>query len=205
MKIRVGALMALALLPTTLAAAPSPAEPEHRQSIGAGVQWALLNTGRADKPGLQASWRRWLSPRVGVGADVRLGVLDTTRAIDFPESTGPGGIIVGSQRGRERVRVASQGYGVGIIARSLPGRVTVAAGVGPGLFVDRRTHDTRINEWSSDGTATLRSMGVQGTVEIEVRATRRVFVFAGLRMELRDVRDGESSSGYPAIGARIAF
>jgi hypothetical protein len=103
------------------------------------------------------------------------------------------------------VRVASQGYGVTILARSGPSRVTVTAGVGPGLFVDRRTHDTRINDWFSEGTETLRSIGAQGTVEIEVRATWRVFVFAGLRMELRDVRDGESSSGYPAIGARVAF
>jgi len=205
MKMRVGVLVALALLSTNPAAAQPPAEPEHRQSLGVGVQWALANTGRAVKPGLQVSWRRWLSPRVGVGTDVRFGALDTTREIDFPESTGPGGIIVRSQKGRERVRVASQGYGVGILARSLPGRVTVTAGIGPGLFVDRRTHDTRINEWSSDGTATLRSIGVQGTAEVEVRATRHVFVFAGLRMELRDVRDGESSFGYPAIGARVAF
>ena len=205
MKMRVGALVVLALLPTNPAAAQPPEEPEHRQSLGAGLQWALPNAGRAVKPGLQLSWRRWISPRVGVGADVRFGVLHTTREIDFPESTGPGGIIVRSQQGRERVKVASQGYGFSIFARSLPGRVTMTAGVGPGLFVDRRTHDTRINDWFSDGTETLRSLGAQGVVEIEVRATRRVSVFAALRMELRDVRDGESSSGYPAIGARFAF
>ena len=205
MKTRAGALLVLALLPANPVAAQPPAEPEHRQSLGAGVQWALPNAGRTVTPGLQVSWRRWLSPRVGVGADVRFGVLDTTRAIDFPESTGPGGIIVRSQQGRERVKVASHGYGFGIFARSRPGRVTVTAGVGPGLFLDRRTHDTRINDWFSDGTEILGSLGAQGTVEIEVHATRRVSVFAGLRMEWRDVRDGERSSGYPAIGARVAF
>jgi hypothetical protein len=99
MKMRVGALVALALLPANPAAAQPPVEREHRQSIGVGVQWALPNTGRAEKPGLQVSWRRWLSPRVGVGADGRFGVLATTREIDFPESTGPGGIIVRSQGG----------------------------------------------------------------------------------------------------------
>jgi hypothetical protein len=205
MKMRVGTLLVLALLPPNPAAAQPPADPEHRQSLGAGVQWALPNAGRTVKPGLQVSWRRWLSPRVGVGADARFGVLETTREIDFPESTGPGGIIVRSQQGRERVKVASQGYGFGLHARSLAGRMTVTAGVGPGLFVDRRTHDIRINDWFSDGTETQRSLGVQGTMEMEVRATSRVLVFAGLRMELRDVRDGESSSGYPAIGARVAF
>jgi hypothetical protein len=41
--------------------------------------------------------------------------------------------------------------------------------------------------------------------ELEVRVTRRLSGFAGLRIEQRDVRFLESTAGYPTAGVRFAF
>ena len=42
-------------------------------------------------------------------------------------------------------------------------------------------------------------------MEVEVRATTRVAAFAGLRIELREVRHLESNSGDPTAGVRVVF
>jgi hypothetical protein len=200
--------LALPVLLAMLVAAPAAAQPsaaEPNQSVGGGVQWAPPYTGRGEAPGVQATWRRWLSPHWGIGTDVRWGRRTTTREIDTPEQPGPGGITIHAQQGREERRTSSQGFGVGLLARGWAGRTSFIAGVGPGLFVDRTTHETRINEWQDAGESTFRSVGLQGLLEVDIRATSRVSAFVGIRMEWRDVRDAEGSFGYPTAGLRFAF
>jgi hypothetical protein len=53
--------------------------------------------------------------------------------------------------------------------------------------------------------STSRSVGVLGVMEVEVRATPSVSVFAALRIELRDARDSESAFGSPGAGVRFGF
>ena len=205
MILRLMASVLLVLMVTTAAAAQPAAEEVHNQSIGGGAQWALPSSGRGDAPGVQVSWRRWFTPYLGVGTDFRVWRESTIEEIDFPAQTAPGGIAVGSQEGRDARRISSYGLGVGVLARGSIGRLSLVGGAGPGLYVDRTAHDTRINESRSAGSTTLSSIGLFMLAEVEVRATSRLSVFAGLRGELRDVRVAESSSGYPTAGVRFAF
>ena len=191
-----------------LVAAPAAAQSaahERSHSIGGGAQWAPPYSGRGEAPGVQASWRRWFSPHWGIGTDVRWGRKTTTREIDSAAQEGPGGIQIGAQQGREDRRLSSQGLAVGLLARASAGRASFIAGAGPGLFVDRMAHDTHINEWHDAGESTFRSVGVQGLMEVDVRATARLSVFVGVRMEWRDLRDAEGSFAYPTAGLRFAF
>jgi len=200
---RVTVFLALLMMAYAPVAAQSRSDPEHTQSIGAGLLWT--STGQAGTPGIDATWRRWFSPRVGIGADLRWGTSTKTIEIDSPEQPGPGGLTIRAQRGVEHLRTTSRAYGVGILARGLLGRVSLVGGVGPALFVDRSAHETRINDFQDAGESTWRTVGVLGVAEVEVRATRRMSVFAGLRIELRDARDSESLFGHPVAGVRLAF
>ena len=193
----------------TIPAVPAGAQPVpqelHNQSIGGGAQWALPHSGRGEAPGVQLSWRRWFTPYLGVGTEVRWFQRNTTTEIDFPTQTAPGGIVVQAQHGLEQQQISSYGFAGGLVARASMGRLTFIGGAGPGFFVDRTSHDTRINDGRNTGTITVSSLGGQMLLELEVRATSRVSAFAGLRMEIRDVRSMESSSGYPTAGVRFAF
>ena len=198
-----GALLALGFA-TAAAAQPGP-QPERRDSIGVGVHWALPMTGDDPTPGVQLTWRRWLSPRVGIGTDVRWWRTHTITGIDSPAQQGPGGIAIPSMEGQSDERISSASVGVGLLGRASAGRLSFVAGLGPGFFLDRRRHDTRINQSHNTGTTVQRSIGVQALMEADVRATERLTVFAGLRLELRDVRSLESNSGYPTLGVRFLF
>ena len=186
-------------------AAAQPATDAPNQSIGAGAQWALPHSGRGEAPGVQVSWRRWFTPYLGVGTEFRWLQRHTTDEIDFPAQTAPGGIAVPSQQGRDDRRISSYGFAGGILARTSIGRLTLIGGAGPGFFVDQTRHDTRINGSSNTGATTFSSVGVQMLMEADVRMTSRLSAFAGLRMEIRDIRSMESSSGYPTAGVRLAF
>ena len=201
---RLTIVLLLALFAATPVAAQSPAEPRS-QSIGAAAHWALPHPGGAVKPGVQVSWRRWRSARVGIGADVRWWRRNITEEIDSPAQQGPEGVQIPSMQGRSDERISSYSAGIALLGRTTAGRVSLVAGAGPGFFVENRSHDTRINGSQDTGSTALRSFGVHGLTEIEVRATRRLSVFAGLRLELRDVRSMESNSGYPTAGVRFAF
>lgn len=190
---------------TTAAATQPAAEDVHNQSIGGGAQWALPSSGRGGAPGVQVSWRRWFSPHLGIGTDFRLWREVMVTAIDFPAQTAPVGIAVPAQQGRDARRISSYGLGAGLLARESIGRLSLIGGVGPGFFVDRTAHDTRVNDSRSTGSDTLSSIGLFMLAEVEVRATSRLSVFAGFRGELRDVRVSESRSGYPTAGVRFAF
>jgi hypothetical protein len=195
--------MFLVLLHAVPAAAqPAPDAPS--RSISAGAQWAP-HSGRGEAPGVQLAWRRWFTPYLGVGTEFRWFQRSTTTDIDFPDQTAPGGIAVPAQHGREQQQVSSYGAGGALLARASIGRLTLIGGGGPGFFVDRTAHDTHINGSRNAGTTTFNSLGLHMVMEVEVRATSRLSAFAGLRMELRDVRDAESSSGYPTAGLRFAF
>ncbi len=201
--------LVLVLVMLTVGAAPaaaqSPMDPDRTQSIGVGVLWSPAHIGRGGTPGVEAAWRRWLSPHLGIAADVRWGVRNKTARIDSPEQPGPGGITIRAQQGVEHLRTTSQAYGGGVVARTTPGRLSLVGGVGPALFVERLAHQTRINDVADRGQSTARSVGVLGLIEVEVRATRALSAFAALRVELRDARDSESTLGSPAVGVRFAF
>ena len=189
---------------SSLPATAQPAPDVSSQSIGAGAQWAP-HSGRGEAPGLQVAWRKWFTPYLGVGTEFRWFQRNTRTDIDFPRQTAPGGIVVPAQQGIEEQSVTSYGFGGALLARTSIGRLTLIGGAGPGFFVDRTIHDTRINDARNAGTTTFRSLGLHMVMEMEVRATNRVSAFAGVRMELRDVRDAESSFAYPTAGVRFAF
>ena len=197
------------LLLATMTAVPAAAQPatplSPNQSIDAGLQWALLSSARGGKPGLQVAWRRWMSPRAGFGADVRVRRTTRTSVFDSPAQTGPGDIRVPAMEGHEERRISSYGLGGGILARTVTGRISLIGGAGPGLYVDRSAHDTTLNASRHAGRTTIRSIGLFGLMEMEVRATRHLAAYAGLRVELRNVRDAESAFGYPTVGVRVAF
>jgi len=197
------------LLLATMTPAPVAAQPSARggldQSIDAGAQWALLSSVRDAKPGVQVAWRRWLSPRAGFGLDLRLTQKATTRVFDSPAQAGPEGVRIPAMEGQEGRRISSYGLGGGILGRTVIGRVSLIGGAGPGLYFDRSAQDTTINASQHAGSTTIRSIGLFGLMEMEVRASRHLSGYAGLRVELRDVRDPESSFGYPTVGLRVAF
>jgi len=202
---RVTTALILAVVVSTPAIAQPRPDEARDQSVSAGAQWALPYAARDAPPGVQVSWRRWWSPYVGIGADVRWWRHSTSTEINFPSQQGPEGIVIRAQQGRDNRRISSYGFGVGLLSRVSSGRVSCIGGIGPGLFVDRTVHDIHINGSRDGGSITLRSLGVQMLGEVEVRATRRISAFAGVRLELRDVRFVESGSGYPAAGVRVAF
>jgi hypothetical protein len=161
------------------AAEPLCAQPAQRvpltRSIGGGVQWAMLPEPPVTAtPGALVSWRRWSSPRVGIGSEFR-----------WRRNTSDDGD-----------RLSSYGFGFDVLARGLMERVSLIGGAGPGFFTDT----------TKDATSRTRStFGIHAVMEMEVRATRRLSAFAGLRIEWRDLSSSESSFGYPAAGIRFAF
>ena len=66
-------VLLIALVFANRAAAQTPAARGLTQSIEAGVQWANLISASDATPGMQVAWRRWFSPHLGVGGDVRWG------------------------------------------------------------------------------------------------------------------------------------
>jgi hypothetical protein len=198
-------LLTLATTLTTPAAAQSGPDPELDQSIGAGPQWALPYSRIDAAPGIQAAWRRWFSPHFGIGTDFRWWRSTRTMEINSPAQTGPGGIPISAQLGREDRRTSSYGFGVGVLMKASAGRLTFVAGAGPGFFVDRTAHDTRINDMRAAGEITEQHLGIHMLAEMEVRASRRLSLFAGLCVEQRDLRALDTQTGYPTAGVRFAF
>jgi hypothetical protein len=189
--------------------APAAAQPGQGvapdQSVGAGAHWALPHPGGDAKPGLQFAWRRWFSPQFGVGTDFRWWGRSTTTEISSPEQVRQDGVVIPSRQGRDDHRISSYGFSAGVLTKGTIGRLSLIGGAGPGFFVDRTTHERRLDGLRDGGSITVRSIGVQMLVEVEVRATNRLSAFAGLRMEIRDLRASDSSSAYPTAGARFAF
>ena len=201
--LRVTVLLLLALILTTPAAAQPAPTAVHAQSLGAAAHWALPYSGRGDKPGIQVTWRRWFSPRLGVGTDVRRWAKSTT--IEFAAQPEEGRDVIAPARRRDDRRVSSSALSLGVLTRTSIGRLSLIGGAGPGFFVERSSHETRVDGVHDAARSTQRSIGVHALAEVDVRAASRLFVFAGLRIELRDVRFPESSSGYPTAGLRFAF
>jgi len=205
MMARVMTPMLVAVLVSTPVAAQTETAADHNQSISGSAQWAVPHTWRGEKPGVQVSWRRWISPRVGVGTDFRWWVRRTTTDINSPAQVSPQGVVVPPMRGREEREISSYGFGVGILARESIGRLSLIGGAGPGFFIDRTTHDTEINGARNAGTLAHSTIGAQLLAELELRATRHVSAFVGFRVEWRDFRESESGSGYPTAGVRVSF
>jgi hypothetical protein len=145
-------------------------------------------------PGVDASWRRWFGPYLGLGAGLRWKQVKST------DDAGPPGV-----EWVDHLTHTSYAAGVGLLGRMTAGRVSLVGGTGPGLFVERRAHDTRVNGVLQPSTETYRSVGLQGLIEFDVRVTRRLSAYAGLHLEWRDLRSSESSSGYPSAGLRLVF
>ena len=202
---RVTPLMLLAVIVATSADAQPAGEARHDQSIGAAAQWALPFSGRGAEPGVEASWRRWFSSHLGVGADFRWGIENATIEYNSPAQVSIEGVRIPAQQGRDDRRIASYGLGASIFAKGSAGRLSLIAGAGPGLFLDRTMHETLINGMHHSRSATQRSFGLHLLLEVDVRASDRLSAFIGLRSELADLRDLESSFGYPTAGVRFAF
>lgn len=194
MNCRLLVLPAVLVLAAGSAAAQRVRDPARSQSVGGGLQWGTPQPSARMSPGVDASWRRWFGPYLGLGADVRW---KQVRRID--EAGQPGVEWV------DEVSHTSYAAGLGLLGRVTAGRVSLVGGTGPGVFVERRAHDTRVNGVRQPSTETYRSVGVQGLVEVDVRVTRRLSAYAGLHLEWRDLRSSESSSGYPAAGLRLVF
>lgn len=205
MMARVMTSMLVAVLVSTPAAAQDTPQGDYHQSISAGAQWALPHTWRGEKPGVQVSWRHWISPRVGVGTDFRWWERNTTTDINTPAQVSPQGVVVPRMLGREERQISSYGFGVGLLARESFGRLSLIGGAGPAFFVDRTKHDTEINGARNAGSTTYSTIGAQFGAELELRATNHLSAFVGFRFEWRDFRTSESSSGYPTAGVRFAF
>jgi len=173
------ATLLLVLGAAAAVAQPLPLEP-HRQSVGAGAQWAMPFDGHG-APGALVSWRRWSSDAFGFGADVRWWSRHLTEVTPR--------------------RLSSSAAAVSAFARTTAGRLSLIGGAGPAWFLERTT----IDPGQRGSGSTRRSIGLQSTLELDVRANSRVSMFAALHFELRDVRRLESSSGYPALGVRLAF
>ena len=202
---RLSPVLLLAAVLASPAAAQPPAGAALDQSIDAGAHWTWLMSGGDPALGMQAGWRRWLSRHVGVGADVRGARGTLTTVFDSPAQSGPGGIAIPAMEGRQENRMSSYAFSGGLVARSAIGRLSLIAGGGPGFFLDRSAHDTRINAAQMTGSTIVRSVGLYMVMEMEVRATRHVSGYAGLRAELRDIRVADSSVGHPVAGVRVAF
>ncbi len=205
MMLRVTALMFLAVVAATPAAAQPARGGQHDQSIGGGPQWALPFSGEGDKPGVQTSWRRWFSARVGVGTDFRWASRNTMEEFNLPGQERSQGVVIPSAQILVDQRIASYGFGVAALAKRAIGRLSFIAGAGPGFFVERRSRETRADGRRDSGRSTLSSFGLHMLVEVDVRATGRLSAFIGLRDELRDLRHLESRFGYPTAGVRFAF
>ena len=145
-----------------------------------------------------------MSPYLGIGTDARWWRRHSVTEFNSPAQDGPSGVIPAFQ-GRDERKIVSLGFGVAALARGSIGRLSLVGGVGPGFYIDRTAHESRINDRHQARTDTQCSLGVQGLAELEVRVTGRVSGFAGLRIELRDVRYPDSTTGYPTAGVRFAF
>jgi hypothetical protein len=189
-------LIAAVVLATVVAvpAAAQSSDPARTHAIGAGAQWGSPYSGARMTAGMQASWQSWFGPHFGAGAHVRWKTLQTTRV-----ATAPG------LETRDEDRRSSYGFGMGLLGRIPAGRLSLIAGAGPGVFVDRRAHESLLNGTKHSGSETIRSIGLQGVMEIDVRVTDHLSAFAALHIEWRELRSAESSSGYPAAGVRVVF
>ena len=197
-------LSMLLMAMTAVSAAAQPASEPVRNQISGAAQWALPYPGGGSTPGVMLSWRRWISPYLGIGTDARWWRRRSVTEFNSPAQDGPSGVIPAFQ-GRDERKIVSLGFGVGALARGSIGRLSLVGGVGPGFYIDRSAHESRINDRHQARSDTQLSLGVQGLAELEVRVTSRLSGFAGLRIELRDVRYPDSTSGYPTAGVRFAF
>ena len=203
MRIRVVALIVVALFVTTPASAQPAPNVAHNQSIAGGVQWALPYSGHGELPGGLASWRYLFSPRVGIGTEFRWFGRHTTSELISSSARDPRGDAIAHAIDDRWIN--SYGVAIDVLAQDSIGRLSLVGGIGPGFFVERTRYARRINDTHQSGSSTISSIGLHAFVELGVRATSRLSVFAGLRIEVRDFGAVDSSSGYPAAGLRFAF
>ena len=167
------------------AAAQPPAGAELNQSIDAGLQWALLISASDATPGMQVSWRRLAFTALRRRNRWALGTETHDHRISIsPAQPGPDGVLIPAMRGREDRRIPSDGFGGGVLARSVVGRLSLIGGAGTGVFLDRSTNETRVNAAEHARSITVRSIGLYALVEMEARATRRLSAYVGLRVGL---------------------
>ena len=111
---RLPRLMLLMLTAAAPAAAQQTTVQEPNQSIAVGAQWAA-HTAWGGTPGVQVSWRRWFSPRLG--------------------------LEIGGRRwsGRDDDElITSAAIGLGVLGRGTAGRLSLVGGIGPGLYIDSK-------------------------------------------------------------------
>jgi hypothetical protein len=161
-------------------------------------------------PGIKASWRAWFGPHVGIETGFGWWRRTITREFSSPGYQWPGGPTIPANHGTDKFGVTAYALGVGVLGRIPIGRAAVILGGGPGWFYERSKSDTLVsyetgttNRYSGGASGT--HFGVQTVMELEVRTTRRVSVFGGLRSEIRDARYLESMIAYPTAGIRVSF
>jgi hypothetical protein len=197
---RVLTLSALAFLLAAATAAAQPApHAARRQSIGASAQWMYSMSGESNfdgAAGLNVSWRYWTPSPLGIEAVFAWWKGVVHGGDDF----------VGSPwRFRYEDRVSAHSAAFNVLGRIPAGRAAIIVGGGPGYYRMRGRYQSEMDGRGYSSGGTSHDFGVQGLVELEVRATDWFSVAGGVRLELRDASHAMGGFTYPTVGARIAF
>jgi hypothetical protein len=203
----IAALLALAAVMPAGAQSPSPV---FHQSVGSGIRWLypISLEGSSDvngSPGATASWRYWTGPHFGVEGAFGWWSKDHHGEYHSGGYMTPGGYVQDQVDMTYQSSLSYYGLGGNILGRIPIGRAAVVAGGGPGFFVERGHYEQRFNGQRDSNTHTGHHFGVEGLMELEVRATDRFSVFGGLHVELRSIDNADSGFTYPVLGARMAF
>lgn len=197
--------VALAYVFVSLAAtvAAQPVQPARTQSLAAAAQWAYpLDGGPLNGSlGLNLSYQWWFLEHLGV--EGTFGWWRATQSYGF-HSSGPGGggTDIDSY---SKTEFSAYSLGVNFIGRAPMGRAALIAGGGPGVYQETGRYDVRFNGQAFSGTSSRSHFGVQGVIEVEVKANDAFAVFGGLRVEVRDTSSLDSSCAYPAVGVKMKW
>lgn len=188
-----GRFLPLVVVLCVLAAVPAHAQEKPRQSVAAGMRWAypVSYPVREGTPGVDVSYRGWLTRYAALEANLGRWTFGTTFSRDpirtFTEE------------------VTGYSFGASVIGQVPVGRASFLVGGGPGYFWDVETNRVLIGNEFHSHTATRGAFGAQAVLEVDIRVTERLSVFAGVRGELRDITYTDSAVAYPTAGVRFAF
>jgi hypothetical protein len=187
------ALVLGAVLTAALSSAASAQEgPDvSTRQIGVGAQLSPLT----ETIGPTVSFRAWRGP---LGVEAGLGLWKSRDIREYPGLPGA--------RFTDVITRSAFTAGVTVLGRARSGRLAAILGVGPGLFALDTADRTSINgQERFTSSKSMRALGLQSVAELELRATSRFSGFAGLRIEIYELRHPEARAGTLAAGLRAGF
>lgn len=198
---------AVALALAAPAAAQAPQQPSLGHSIAGGAQWAfpVSDVDLKGSAGVNASWRYFTGPHLGIEGTFGWWQKNEKGQYHSDGFTTPDGAVYGAMNATYEQRLSTYGLGFNVLGRIPIGRAAIVMGGGPGYFIEHGDANANVNGTAYANSDTGNHFGVQGLAEVEVRATGRLSVFGGLRLELRDVRYADSGFAYPIVGLRLGF